>query len=169
MKNVYLIGMMGSGKTTTASELAKLLGMQAVDLDELICEEAGKSVNDIFQDDGEPAFRALETKVLEDVASRSGQIVGTGGGVVISPKNVRRMRETGILIYLKTDLNVLWERIKHKKDRPLLKSDSPQETLQALLKVRSPLYEQASAIIVMTDGKTPKQVAEDIHRRHFAK
>ncbi len=166
-KNIFLIGMMGSGKTVTARELAKTLGMKAIDLDELIEARTGKSINAIFEQDGEPAFREVETKLLFEVSLLDGQVVGTGGGIVLQPGNIKRMREQGTVIYLKTNLDVLWDRVKSKKDRPLLKTDAPRRALEVLYESRAPFYEMAAHHAVMTDGKTARQVAHEITEKFF--
>jgi shikimate kinase len=162
MKNIYLIGMMGSGKTSTARELARRLGMNVVDLDEWIEDRAHKSVNDIFAQDGEGAFRSLESEALAEISQGEGHVVATGGGVVLSQINVKRMQETGLVIYLKTGLDVLWDRVKDKKDRPLLKATWPREKLRELAEARTKLYERAARLAVTTDRKTPAQVAKEI-------
>lgn len=162
MKNIYLIGMMGAGKTTTGQELAKLLSYTFVDLDDLIVEEAGQSINEIFKSKGEPYFRTKEREILTRISSGSRQVVATGGGVVLDAANRERMQKTGMAIYLKSSFEVLWERVKNKKDRPLLSTAKPQETLAHLLDERSPFYEALSNKTFLTDGKTPAVVAHEI-------
>ena len=166
--DVFLIGMMGSGKTTTARELAKLTGFQAKDLDALIVERAGKTINEIFSEDGEAAFRELEKEVLKDtVASnqKTGSIFGTSGGIVLAHENIRLMRDNGALVYLKTSFPVLWERVKNSKDRPLLRAGDPQAALRAIFMERTPLYESAAGHSVVTDYKTPREVAREIYEK----
>ncbi|MBI4387526.1 MAG: shikimate kinase [Candidatus Omnitrophica bacterium] len=166
MKNVFLIGMMGSGKTTTAEALAKICGLKAVDLDGVIEDEAGTSINEIFAKDGEPAFRELEKKVLEKTAaSAHSMVVGTGGGIILARDNVEHMRKNGVVIYLKTSFDVLWNRIKNSKNRPLLKAADPQGRFRSIFEVRAPLYEQAADHVVLTDHKTPREVAVEIYEK----
>ena len=167
MKNVYLIGMMGSGKTTTGRVLAKLLSIPLVDLDELIVQKAGHSINDIFKTEGESYFRNLETEILKQVSNSSDQVVATGGGIVIDPENRNRLKTTGLVIYLKTNTNVLWERVKSKKDRPLLATSDPKQTFLELFQSRSPLYVENSQMVFATDYKTPEAVAEEIYEVCF--
>ncbi len=167
MKNVYLVGMMGSGKTTTGKALAKLLNMPFVDLDERIVERAGQSINDIFKTHGEPHFRKLESELLKQIASESGQVVATGGGIVLDPKNAEILKKVRPTIYLKTSLDVLWERVKRKRDRPLLQAPDPQKTLASLLAEREPLYQQVANMTYFTDRKTPEEVANEIFETYF--
>ena len=150
---MYLIGMMGSGKTTSGKALAKLLGLSFVDLDEQIVEYAGHSINDIFKSEGEPYFRNIESELLFRVSAKPDQVVATGGGIVINPSNTARMRSAGLVIYLKTSLDVLWERVKGKKDRPLLSNPNPRKALESLYGERTPLYEENSDRVFATDQK----------------
>lgn len=167
MKNIYLIGMMGSGKTSTGHELAKLLRIRFVDLDDLIVEETHQSINDIFKKEGEAYFRCIESEVLNQVASGSDQVVATGGGIILKTENVEKMNHTGIIVYLKTSIEVLWERVKTATDRPLLKTKNPQKTLADILRDRAFLYESAKTKIFLTDQKSPKEVADEIYRTCF--
>lgn len=167
MKNIYLIGMMGSGKTTTGCELAEALKIPFVDLDDLIVSRAGQSINEIFRTQGEPYFRKLETEALGETAARSAQVIATGGGIVLEAQNGARMKATGMVIYLKTSLEVLWERVKNKKDRPLLMTPIPQKTLADLSRARSFLYEELADKTFLTDQKTPKAVAAEIYQTCF--
>ena len=167
MRNIYLIGMMGSGKTTSGRALAKLMGLGFVDLDERIMERTGRSINDIFKSDGEPYFRKVEREVLMQVAAKQGQVVATGGGVVLDPANGERMRQTGLMIYLKTSAEVLWERVKHKKDRPLLGVQDPEKALAGLYQTRLSYYESFADKTFLTDRKTPESVALEIFKTCF--
>ena len=165
--NVYLIGMMGSGKTTTGRALAKLLNMSFVDLDERIVERAGKSINEIFKTDGELYFRKLESDVLKEVTQETGRVVATGGGIVLDPKNAEILKEARPMIFLKADLETLWERVKTKRDRPLLQGTDPKKTLASLLAVREPLYQAVANMTYFTDRKTPDEVANEIFETYF--
>ena len=167
MKNVYLIGMMGSGKTTTGQALAKLLSVPFVDLDEQIVQTAGHSINEIFKTKGEPYFRQLEADVLRKVSGSSGQVVATGGGIVINSENRAKLKSTGFVIYLKTGINTLWDRVKTKKDRPLLATADPKQTFTELFQFRAPLYAESSERVFLTDHKTPEAVAQEIYKACF--
>lgn len=167
MNNVFLIGMMGSGKTTTAQELARIRALKAIDVDGIIEDCAKKSINDIFLEDGEAAFREFEKDALLQVLNSQYQVVATGGGIVLAPENVKRMRESGTVVYLKTALPILWERVKSSRNRPLLRAENPKEIFKGIFEKRSALYEQAAHHIVLTDGKTVRQVASEIYEKVF--
>jgi len=167
MKNTYLIGMMGSGKTTTGCALAKLLSVPFVDLDDQIIQKAGRSINEIFKTKGEYYFRDLETEALKNVSGSSNQVVATGGGIVMNPENQTRLKTTGLVIYLKTSMDVLWERVKDKKDRPLLATSNPKQTFSELFRFRGPLYIESASKIFLTDYKTPEAVAQEIYKACF--
>ena len=169
MRNVYLIGMMGSGKTTSGRALAKLLSVSFVDLDDQIVEREGSSINEIFEKKGEPHFRKVETELLNQVSKTTNQVVATGGGIVLNSSNSDRMRNTGSAIYLKTSLDVLWERVKEKKDRPLLKSSDPRKSLADLFYKRTPLYESSADKVFLSDYKSPETVALEIYKACFEK
>ena len=169
MKNIYLIGMMGSGKTTTGQELARLLSLSFIDLDEQIVECTGKSINEIFSKEGESYFRDVESELLIKTSYKTDCVVATGGGIVINPLNRERMKTTGLVIYLKTSVDILWERVKSKKDRPLLHGPDPKKALTNLYSERTPLYESSTDKIFLTDRKTPKAVALEIYETCFGK
>src|SRR3989338_7010080 len=99
MRNIYLIGMMGSGKTTTGQELARLLSLSFVDLDNQIVERTGKSINDIFSKEGEPYFRSVESELLVNTSRETDCVVATGGGIAINAFNRERMKSTGLVVY----------------------------------------------------------------------
>ncbi|MBI4358525.1 MAG: shikimate kinase [Candidatus Omnitrophica bacterium] len=169
MRNIYLIGMMGSGKTTTGRELARLLSLSFIDLDDQIVERTGKSINDIFSKEGEPYFRSIENELLMNTSHQTDRVVATGGGIVINAFNRERMKSTGLVVYLKTSLDVLWERVKGKMDRPLLRGMDPKKALANLFYERTPLYEMSSDKIFLTDHKSSEAVATEIYKTCFGK
>ena len=162
MNNIYLIGMMGSGKTVTGKALARLAQMDFVDLDEEIESETRLTINEIFQKRGEPFFRAEEKRILNRIARQKNTVVATGGGVVLDPENVGKMKETGRLVYLLTSFETLWERVRDKRDRPLLAAADPQGTFLKLFQQRKPLYEASCDGRAATDGLTADRVARKI-------
>ncbi len=162
MPNLYLVGMMGSGKSVTGKRLALFLNYSFVDLDEKLEKRAGKSINEIFEKDGEVFFREQETAVLNEVASGDRVVVATGGGCILRPGNLERMKATGQVCYLETSLECLWERVKNKKDRPLLRGQDPRAKLEAIFSERRALYEKAADFQVPTDGQTAEAVAKKI-------
>jgi shikimate kinase len=169
MNNIYLIGMMGSGKTSSGLILAKLLKVTFLDLDQEIVREASQSINEIFKTKGESHFRNMESELLARASKLTDRVVATGGGIVLNPENNGRMKETGSVIYLKTSLNTLWERVGRNKNRPLLQTPDPKKTLEELLLKRSSLYEATAGEIFLTDQKTPEAVALEIYKTCFEK
>ena len=151
--NVYLVGMMGAGKTTVGKALARKTGLEFVDTDRLLVERTGVPVATIFEFEGEAGFRRRETAMIAEVAGRSGCVVATGGGAVLSEENRRAMRASGTVVYLRARLESLWERTRHDTSRPLLATPDPRATLAALLEKRDPLYREAAHIVVDTGAQ----------------
>jgi shikimate kinase len=162
MQNIYLIGMMGSGKTVTGKALAGLLKMDFSDLDEEIQNETRLSINEIFQKKGESFFRAEEKKILFCVSREKNTVVATGGGVILDSENVGKMKESGRVVYLLASFETLWERVREKRDRPLLRAVDPRATFMQLFQERKPLYESACDTRIPTDGLTAEAVAKNI-------
>ena len=169
MKNIYLIGMMGSGKTSCGRELAKLLSLIFVDLDSEIEKRAGKPISDIFKTEGEPHFRKLERDELAQVAGSADHVVATGGGIVLNPTNCEIMRQTGTVIYLRANLNQLWDRVKRNSTRPLLETSDPKESLANLFREREPIYRDIANMVVVTDRKTHQAVARELRDKCLAR
>lgn len=160
--NVYLIGMMGSGKSVTGRKLAELAGYSFVDLDDWIQKKTRRTIPEIFRGEGEDAFRKMESEWLAEVSRRDRHVVATGGGVVLDPANVSRMKETGTMIYLEASGETLWERVREKGDRPLLGGKDPKAALFRILGERRETYEKVSHLRVATDGQTAEAVARKI-------
>jgi 3-dehydroquinate synthase len=156
--NVYLVGFMGSGKSTVGAMLAARLNRELTDMDELLEKEFGKSVTQVFEDHGEDAFRERETRLLSLTAQKSGLVVATGGGLPIREENRAILKESGISVYLQANLNTLKKHVGEsgKKDRPLWNDDAG---VSSLLEERRSIYEQ-SDIMVRTDKKSPERVTE---------
>ena len=146
--NVFLVGMMGAGKTTLGRALAQRTGREFVDTDRILVERTGVPVATIFEIEGEAGFRKRESAVLEEVAARSGCVVATGCGAVLTEGNRAVMRESGTVVYLRARLENLWERTRHDTTRPLLATADPKGTLSELLEERDPLYREAAHIVV---------------------
>lgn len=162
--NVYLIGMMGSGKSVTGRALAGMLDAAFVDFDTEIEIKEGRTIPEIFTQSGEPYFRDVESAVLEDIAKKNHQVVATGGGVILRPENVKRMKETGTVVLLEASAKTLWQRLQYSKGRPLLNKPDPFGALTQILSDRELLYEKACHISVPTDGKTAEDVAREIQK-----
>jgi shikimate kinase len=147
MNNIYLVGFMGTGKSSVARELAKRRKWQFLDLDELIQLKEKRTVSDIFAKDGESYFRRVEKRVLKEVSSQKKFIVACGGGVVIDPENIRVMKETGLVICLAAAPEIILKRTSGYMHRPLLNVVSPKKQVEFLLKLRAPYYAQAHKTI----------------------
>ncbi|HSG30948.1 MAG TPA: shikimate kinase [Thermodesulfobacteriota bacterium] len=159
--NIYLIGFMGAGKTTVGRILSSNIGAVLVDMDLEIEKQQGVAISQIFEEQGEPYFRAIETEMLRDISQRSGQVVSTGGGIVIKDENWDIMKESGVTVYLKASIETLFNRVKHKTTRPLLNVDDPYTKAKELFESRRELYEK-SDIILDREGLEPEEVAEAI-------
>ena len=160
-RSLYLVGMMGSGKTSTGRPLAERLGYGFVDADAVIEQAAGCSIPEIFERDGEAGFRALESQVLNAISQRHSLVVATGGGVVTQQENWGLLH-SGVVIWLDVVPEQLMQRLKADSTlRPLLQTDDPDAALNALLNRRRPLYAEADLTVVI-DQETPDAVADGI-------
>jgi shikimate kinase len=153
--NIFLVGMMGAGKTTVGRALAARLRRPFVDTDRLLVERTGVPVATVFEIEGEAGFRRRESLLLEEVAAaQDDQVVATGGGAVLSAENRALMRAHGTVVYLRARLESLWERTRHDTTRPLLATPDPRGTLAALLEAREPLYLEAAHLVVDTGAQS---------------
>ena len=160
-RSLYLVGMMGSGKTSTGRPLAERLGYGFVDADAVIEQAAGCSIPEIFERDGEAGFRSLESQVLSAISQRHSLVVATGGGVVTQPENWGLLH-SGIVIWLDVVPDQLLQRLNADSTvRPLLQTADPEAALNALLNERRPLYAEADLTVVIND-ETPEAVADGI-------
>ena len=160
-RSLYLVGMMGSGKTSTGRPLAERLGYGFVDADAVIEQAAGCSIPEIFERDGEAGFRALESQVLNAITQRHSLVVATGGGVVTQQENWGLLH-SGVVIWLDVVPEQLMQRLRADSTvRPLLQTDDPDAALNALLNRRRPLYAEADLTVVI-DQETPDAVADGI-------
>lgn len=160
-KTVYLVGMMGAGKSAVSRMLASRLEVACIDLDQMIVKRAGMSINDIFAQQGEAHFRKIEKEVLHDVSVGDVGIVATGGGVVLDDDNIAIMKHAGVMIYLKAAVDTLFDRVKDDGTRPLLKVAYPQRRLQEILDTRARQYEKADYVLE-TDDRTLQNVVDTI-------
>ncbi len=145
--NIYLVGFMGTGKTSVGRELARKKKWQFVDLDELIELREKQVISDIFAKKGEPYFRKAEKKVLKEVASQKNFVVACGGGIVLDKDNIRIMKETGRLICLTASPQIILKRTSGYTQRPLLNVPEPKKQVKLLLKLRAPYYAKADKTI----------------------
>jgi shikimate kinase len=152
--NIFLVGMPGAGKTTLGRTLAQRLRMRFVDTDRIMVDRTGVPVTTIFEIEGEEGFRKRESAALAEVAQADSQVVATGGGSILACENRELMRQRGTVIYLRAQVESLWERTRHDTSRPLLKTPDPRATLTALLEKRDPLYREAAHLIVDTGAQS---------------
>jgi len=160
-RNLYLVGMMGSGKTSTGRPLAQRLEYGFVDADAVIEQAAGCTIPEIFERDGENGFRDLETQVLSAISQRHSLVVATGGGAVTRPENWGAMHQ-GIVIWLDVKQEQLLKRLEQDDTpRPLLQEEDPAMVLETLMTARRPMYSEADLTVVI-DAEQPEEVADGI-------
>jgi shikimate kinase len=148
MDKIYLIGMMGAGKTTVGKRLARLLGLLFVDLDQHIEKVTGVSVATIFEIEGENGFRQRETQALMQLARMQNIVIATGGGAVLNPLNRACMQASGFVVYLHAPPDLLYARTRHDKSRPLLQVADPLGRIASLVEKRDPLYREIADLVV---------------------
>jgi 3-phosphoshikimate 1-carboxyvinyltransferase len=159
-QKIVLIGFMGAGKSLVAPLLAEKLGFSVVDMDQLVIERSGRtSVNAIFEQDGEPRFRALEQEVADGFRHQSGIVISAGGGVIKSDALMKTLGESSVIIHLDAALETILQRVKLSNGRPLLQN---REQAEALYEQRAPLYKQYAQVSVMTDHKSQEQIVDEI-------
>ncbi|MGF6147033.1 Shikimate kinase 1 [Kingella potus] len=151
--NIFLIGLMGAGKTTLGRRLAAQLGRTFYDSDQTICERTGVSVPTIFEMEGEEGFRVREAAVIDEITARSGIVLATGGGAVLREENRLRLRARGTVVYLHAAPEILLERTRSDRNRPLLQVADPLDKLRSLYQTRDPIY-RAAADFVVEAGKS---------------
>jgi len=161
--NIALIGFMGAGKTAVGQVLAKKLSRKFIELDSLIEQKAGKPIPEIFQQDGEIAFRELEIEATKEVSREKNTVIACGGGIVLNKINIDRLRESSRIVYLTASPGVVLRRVSAEEgQRPLLEVDNPALTVRELLKFRQPFYERAADITINTSKLDIDAVAEQI-------
>lgn len=163
-KRVFLIGMMGSGKSFVSRILAERLHLMRIDLDDEIVKREGRPINDIFAKEGEAYFRRVEKKVLRDTAEQENTVFATGGGIILDAANIECMKKYGEVFYLKASVDELAEHLALADDRPLLKEGDLIAKLRQLLNERRHLYERADYIIE-TDGLSLDEIAEAVVKK----
>jgi shikimate kinase len=164
-KNVFLIGPMGSGKTAVGRHLAKLLHMEFHDSDAEIELRTGVDIPFIFEKEGESGFREREREVIDSLTQLQNVVLATGGGAVLLPANREHLATRGRVVYLNTGIEQQLERTRHGRQRPLLYTDDPETRLRELMEQRLPLYESIAEIVVATDGRQVRAVADEIAQR----
>jgi shikimate kinase len=160
-RSIVLIGMMGAGKTSVGKRLAARLGLPFVDADHAIEEAANKSIPEIFAEHGEAYFRDGERRVISRLLKDRRQVIATGGGAYMSPETRGAIAASAVSVWLKADVEVLFERVKRRSNRPLLHTEDPEGTLRRLVEARYPVY-AAADITVLSRDVPHDQVVEDV-------
>lgn len=164
MKNIILIGFMGTGKSTVGKLIAEQLELQYIEMDDLIVEKSGKSIPTIFKEQGEERFRELEISVAKDLSEISDSVISTGGGVVLNQINIQYLRKNGNIVLLEAGIDEIYSRImlEGKEKRPLLDMPDPKGEIKSMLSYRRPFYNASADFKVSTRKKLPEQVADEI-------
>ena len=161
MNNIYLIGFMGTGKTTVAKNLQKFLPFQLVEMDEAIERVEAMTIPEIFEKKGEEGFRMAETQLLSIISKEKNQIISCGGGIVLKPENISIMKETGTVVRLTSSPDVIYERVNRNSNRPLVQGKDLSE-IQKMIDSREKYYADAADIVVDSGINTPEEVASEI-------
>lgn len=163
--NIFLVGLMGAGKTTVGKLLAKMRGCEFYDSDHEIEKRTGVNIPLIFELEGEVGFRKRESQVVADLAAMENIVLATGGGVVMLPENREVLKMHGTVVYLCASVNELCNRTKGDRNRPLLQNGDPRAKLQALYDLRDPLYREIADMVVETGGQPVINIVNEIESR----
>lgn len=161
-QNIFLIGPMGAGKTTIGVQLAKSLNREFYDSDKIVEERTGATIPLIFELEGEEGFRKREVQSIDELTQLPDVVVATGGGAVLKEENRQHLKDRGVVIYLKADLEQLLSRTSKDRNRPLLNTSDPRKMMEGLLAARAPLYESCADLIVQTGGQTVRDIINHI-------
>lgn len=161
LSNLALVGFMGTGKSSVGRLVADMLHFTFLDTDDVIEARAGKPITDIFAQEGEPAFRERECRLVEELARRDNTVISTGGGLPINPANLASLKTHALVVCLWASPEKIWERVRHQTHRPLLKDPDPPAKIRSLLAAREPFYRQAD-VLVNTEMRSVKDVAQQI-------
>ncbi|MCY4180320.1 MAG: shikimate kinase [Litoreibacter sp.] len=165
MKPVVLVGMMGAGKSAVGLALSRMLDVDFLDSDEALVKAANMSIAEIFERDGEAFFRKRETEVIDRLLTGAPAVLSTGGGAFMSEGNRALISEKGVSLWLKADLELLWNRVKHKTTRPLLQTDDPRATLAEIYEARDPIYALADLSVEAQEDYSIEDMAEAVCNR----
>ncbi|NCF50485.1 shikimate kinase AroK [Gammaproteobacteria bacterium] len=161
-QNLFLIGPMGAGKSAVGRQLARLLHMSFVDSDDEIEARTGVDIPFIFEKEGEAGFRKREAKVIDALSAMDGVVLATGGGAVVDPQNRSHLGARGFVVYLHTTVEQQLARTSKGRERPLLENGDRVKILGDLMEVRDPLYREIADLVVETDGRKVRAVADEI-------
>jgi shikimate kinase len=159
---IFLVGMMGVGKTTIGRQLAAALGREFIDLDQAIEARCGVRIATIFDIEGEAGFRRRETAALDEYTRRPGLVLATGGGAVLSEANRRMLSERGCVVYLRAGVDELYRRVARDRGRPMLRAEDPRQRIVDLLALREPLYESVADVTLDTGDQPIIQVLRNL-------
>ena len=163
--NLFLVGMMGAGKTTVGRLLARRLKRDFYDSDEEIERRCGVRIPVIFDIEGEAGFRVRESQAIAELCTLEAAVIATGGGAVLAEENRRRIAAAGTVVYLHARPGYLWQRVRHDRNRPLLASPDPQKRLEDLYAERDPLYREVADLVVDTGKQSVQTLARDLLAR----
>ena len=163
-KNIFIIGSMGSGKTSIGKILAKNNHLSFLDTDHEIIRSCGYSIPDIFEKFGEEHFRNLETEQLRKMDTIENHVISTGGGIVLKDDNKKLIKSLGLIIFLDINISSQMDRVKNRKNRPLLNDKNLKDNLLSLKKIRDPIYKKISNYIIDVSGKERNQVINEIQK-----
>lgn len=159
--NIALVGFMGTGKTSVGRLVAELLHFDYLDTDEVIVSRQGRSITDIFNSDGEAAFRRLEADVVRELAGRTRTVIATGGGLPVNLENLASLKTHALVVCLWASPEKIWDRVRNQSHRPLLHDPDPQAKIRELLASREPFYKQAD-VLLNTDLRSVREVAQQV-------
>lgn len=161
-ESIFLVGLMGAGKSTVGRFLADRLHYQFVDSDHVIEQKTGASIPMIFDIEGESGFRLREEQVIDEWTQKPEVVLATGGGAIMSPENRKHLRSRGVVVYLKSSVEALVQRTRHDRNRPLLQNDDPERVLRKLIAEREPFYEEVADLIIQTQQASIHRVVRQI-------
>jgi shikimate kinase len=164
-ENIFLVGMMGAGKTSVGKVLARNTGKVFHDSDQVIESRTGVKIPLIFELEGEAGFRAREAAVIDELTALKDVVLATGGGAILSERNRRLLRERGTVVYLRATVNDLWNRTRHDRNRPLLQTPDPLARLRELHAQRDPLYRETAHVIVETGSQSLKSLVVKLQQK----
>ncbi|KAI4446115.1 Shikimate kinase [Eubacterium plexicaudatum ASF492] len=163
--NIFLIGFMGSGKSSISDYLRDHYAMEKIEMDQRIVQKEGMSISEIFDTHGEEYFRNLETQLLVELQQKQNMVVSCGGGTPMRETNVRQMKKNGKVVWLTASPETIYERVKDSHDRPLLEGNKNTDFIAKLMSRRRPKYEAAADFTIQTDGKSCAKICEELMQK----
>lgn len=161
IRNIALCGFMGTGKSSVGRLVAETLHFAFLDTDTVIEARAGKTISQIFEEQGEAAFRELEKRIVKELALRDRTVIATGGGLVVNPENLASLKQHAYVVCLWASPETIWSRVKNQSNRPLLNEPDALEKIRTLLSERAPFYKQAN-VLLSTELRSPREVAQQV-------